>query len=359
MYDAIAIGALNVDYIMTAQRTKALGFQLLNDLKGTFECGIEKHVSEDQIQYVLSRAELNCFDVFLGGSAFNSIYTIAATKARLTLGYIGVAGSTGIDGLDFCTALEKVGVDTRFVLRPSSARSGVCVSFLQEGQRALITNPGANIQVFDHLKNNYYELIEYLGQSQVVHLTPFFDDNTTTILLSLLTEAKRRNPMLRVSVDPGHHWVTNQTSDIYGVLKLTDFLFVNDLEFTLLAERGIGLSEKDLAESIFKICSPNSPLILLKSKRGIKCFDRKQERLVSTCYSNVPIPSDSIIDDTGAGDVFAGGFLTAALSEGMGMSDRIALGLRLVNAKLLSAGSSSFTSFPGIFKDLVREIGHR
>lgn len=113
MYDAIAIGALNVDYIMTAQKTKALGDQLPSDITGKFECGKEKHVSEDQIQYVLSRAGLSSFDVFLGGSAFNTLHAVAATTTGFRLGFVGVAGNTGVYGLDFCDTLEQLGVDSR------------------------------------------------------------------------------------------------------------------------------------------------------------------------------------------------------------------------------------------------------
>jgi sugar/nucleoside kinase (ribokinase family) len=358
MYDAIAIGALNVDYIMTAQKTKAWGAQLPSDITGKFECGKEKPVSEDQIQYVLSRAGLSSFEVFLGGSAFNTIHAVAATTTGFRLGFVGVAGNTGVYGLDFCDTLEQLGVDSRYVLKASSSSSGVCVSFMREGQRALITNPGANSQVRDHLMNNYHELTDYLAQARVIHVTPFFDEKTPAILLSLLTEAKRQNPTIRLSIDPGHHWVTNQTDDVHEILKLADFLFLNEFEFVQLAERGIGLSDNELAERVLRLCNPGSPVVLLKTAAGIKCFDRKGERLRVAWYSNVNLHADSISDDTGAGDVFAGGFLTAVLSDGMKISDGVSLGLRLVNAKLLSAGSRAFISFPEIFNELIREIGH-
>jgi sugar/nucleoside kinase (ribokinase family) len=359
LYELVGIGALNLDLIATQRRLMMLGPHLLGELRSRFEHGTEQPVDKEVIEILLSQMGSRTFDAFLGGSSFNVVHTMASTNPGFRLGYIGVAGRTEILDLDFCDALEELGIDTRFILKKEEFRSGVCISYIHEGERSLLTHSGANVAMADHLSSQYSEIIAYLSQAKSIHISSFFDERTPGVLLSLLTETKRRNPWLKISFDPGHHWMKFLTGDILGLLRLTDLLFLNDREFRMLGRNATWNNELELAERIFQVCNPATPLIILKQYDGIKLFYKLGERLLAPCYANVVMPPDSIEDDTGAGDVFAGGFLTAVLIPVMEIRHGIDLGLRLVRAKLLSAGSSSFNSFPSIFSELISEISSK
>jgi sugar/nucleoside kinase (ribokinase family) len=73
-------------------------------------------------------------------------------------------------------------------------------------------------------------------------------------------------------------------------------------------------------------------------------------------YSNVVLTPDEIVDATGAGDVFAGGFLNSLLIPGLEIGEGIELGLRLVRRKLVQAGSTGFPSFPALFNRYLDKL---
>jgi sugar/nucleoside kinase (ribokinase family) len=356
MFDLICIGALNVDYLISKRDLLSVDTPLLFDIESNFEPGTERPIDESNINDLISRNGLAAFDISLGGSSFNTLYTIAAMNLGLRLGYIGIAGETGIDNLDFCNTLEEFGVDRRYVFKDHIHRAGVCISFMHEGERSLFTFPGSSIKMPSYLMENYDGILGYLSKTKLIHLTSFFDNHAMAILLLLLTEAKRKNPWLRISFDPGYHMLKFLSKETIGLLRITDYLFLNAREYNLLGHCDPGSHSLDLAMRIFDICNANSLLIVLKQAHCIRLLYRLIDRPISACYNNVELPLDLIRDATGAGDVLAGGFLSAILIPTMELRHGVELGLRLVKAKLLSVGARSFHTFPAIFRSLIDEI---
>lgn len=356
MLDIIGIGALNLDYVATRQRLSALDADLVAELAVRFEHGVERPVTEREVDETIKQMGKSLFEVFLGGSSFNTIHAMAALNPGLRLGYVGVAGRPDTSHLGFVEALTSMRVDTRFVESMPLKRSGVCVSYISDGERSLLTYPGANKAMAQLLKQRFDQLLEYIVHCRVVHVSSFFDDKTPALLVDLIRRAKERNPWLRLSFDPGHHWLVKITPEIRELLRLSDYLFLNSREFENLGHFRPGTSDLVVVSNIFEHCAAETLLIVLKRYDVIKMFYRILGRLMELRYENVVMPPDAIEDATGAGDVFSAGFITALLVPGLEYRHGIELGLRLVRSKLLVAGTRSFDSFSGIFSSLLNEI---
>jgi sugar/nucleoside kinase (ribokinase family) len=356
MFDLIGIGALNLDCVASKSRILSLAPRIADELSDKVEHNTERPVSEEEVDLTLSRLGASTFETFLGGSAFNTIHTIASVNRGIGLGYIAVAGNTGIGGLDFVAAMNQLGVDTTYVKSVAGHRSGICLSYMADDERSLLTFPGVNTQMSEYLKENYDNILKYLSQAKIVHVTSLFDDESPKTLSDLLRDVKRLSPWVKLSFDPGYHWIKYLTPAVKRILKTSDFLFLNNKEFELLGHYRPGSKEIDVARRILDFCKTDNLIIILKQYDVIKLFYKIQGRMMLLRHANVVIPSRDIEDAAGAGDIFVGGFLTAMLVPGMEIKHGVDLGLRLVRSKLLVAGSKSFHTFPAIFSELIDEI---
>ncbi len=88
-------------------------------------------------------------------------------------------------------------------------------------------------------------------------------------------------------------------------------------------------------------------------------FHAYEKRIVQKIHRNVDLAGEVIEDATGAGDVFAAGFLTSMLVPGFEAIHGVELGLRMARSKLLSTGTSNFRTFPAIFTAPVDEVSSR
>ena len=356
MRDLVGIGALNVDYIATRERLQRIEPSLQAELAERFEYGSEKPVDEGEINETLNQMGLAAFDVCLGGSSFNTIQALAALDPGISLGFVGVAGITGSGAPKFGEWFRHHRVDDSFVLNDPSSRAGTCISYINDGERSLLTWPGANVRMAEHLGKNFDIIIRSLSEYKVIHISSFFDDNTPAVLLRVIESVKRLNPTIKISYDPGHHWVETMTPEIRGLLVHTDYLFLNDGEFRRLGHHRPGTTDRSIASKIFDASHSGTILIVLKRYDGVTIFSKLADQVIEHRQANIVLRPEKIEDATGAGDVFAAGFLAATLIPGLELSHGVKLGLELVRTKLTSAGTSSFRSFHKILNDFLERL---
>ncbi|HEX4888057.1 MAG TPA: PfkB family carbohydrate kinase [Luteibaculaceae bacterium] len=116
------------------------------------------------------------------------------------------------------------------------------------------------------------------------------------VQLSVLTQLKRR-PKL-VVLDTMNFWMEIALDKLKEVLKLTDVLTINDEEARLLS------GEYSLRKAAAKILTMGPKyLIIKKGEHGALLFDQSQ------AFFAPALPLEEVMDPTGAGDTFAGGFI--------------------------------------------------
>jgi sugar/nucleoside kinase (ribokinase family) len=313
----VGIGALNLDLIATASKLSASLAEKVVESSARFEWNFEGTVDADTIERVLERIGSSSIDGALGGSAWNTIYALAEMDVGVSMGYVGVAGRTEFPGLSFIRQMDRLGIDHRFVNRTPDKRCGLCLSYIEDGERTLLTHAGANLAMADHIKGNFDILVTYLAASKAIHVTSFLDRESTEEVAKLLGAVKARSPGTLISVDPGHVWASDLSGPVRAILRTADYIFVNQREFKMLGRHEPGETDEGVAKKVFEVFGDDLTLLVAKRYDLIETFRGKDSRMVVVnAPSAVASLNDRNIEDaTGAGDTFSAAVL-AALTAG-------------------------------------------
>jgi sugar/nucleoside kinase (ribokinase family) len=366
--NVVGIGALNLDYIVNVRRftrgvdnvsglTERL-VRLFAAHSTNFEWGTELIAEEQMIHAALDEVSTASVDASLGGSAFNAILALARMQLDIKIGYVGVAGRTPLLGLGLSSrqTFADLSIDDSFVHYDDTRLSGVCLSIVDEGERTLCTHVGANAGAADFFRSRRRELVLYLSQAQLIHLTSFLDDSSTKELLELLTEVRKINPAIAISLDPGHVWVANMTPEIDGLAAISNYLLLNHREFRILGLSSPGDTDETVADRILSRLEDRCGVVIVKRSNGVSNFWYDGGKVLSDTISQTPLPPEEIEDSTGAGDVFAAGILAALASNRLHIELGSVLGMALARNKLRHVGTHGHSEFAEITRSVMRSF---
>ena len=334
MLDIIGIGSLNLDFTATAAKINALPISRVREAMKRFEYGGERFSNQTDISNIRSLLGPDSFRATLGGSAFNTICAMSALNSGIKAGYVGVAGHTEDSGLNFVELMRELFVDHRYVGVYSDQSSGLCISINHDGIRSFLYYPGCNKKMGDYLLENRRDILLYLAKTKMLHVTQFAEERISRILDEIIQTAKKENPALKISCDPGYCWLENLTPAVMSIIRMADFLFLNTMEFNLLCGGRPAASDIEKAKGFFEQHAMEETLLIVKNARDITIYCRLNQKTVERIYPIDVLGDDKIVDATGAGDIFAAGFLTVQLLPGATISEAVELGVSLMRAKL-------------------------
>lgn len=310
-FDVVGFGALNLDLI----------YRVEDDFLEEWELRPGEEVpspaiSPDELIAALGRRG-QLLGRSGGGSAANVMVALARTRHRV--GYIGKVGLDP-EGEFLLDSMESVDIDS---IRREN-RSGLCVTLLPSStaDRALLVFPGANdtlrsAEVDDHLAN----------RSRFVHLTSFVGDAPFEAQKALVLTLDDR---VRVSFDPGMLYARRGLDALLPILQRSFVLFPSREEVELLTgepwERGCA-SLRELGASIVA-CTLSADGSFVASGEGT---------------FTMPAPQVAVQDTTGAGDVYAAGFL-AGLLAGRPIRECAELATRWAAKSVTGLGRSRYPS---------------
>ncbi|MBP1766151.1 MAG: adenosine kinase [Candidatus Aminicenantes bacterium] len=238
--------------------------------------------------------------VIVGSLAFDTIETPWGRRERIVGGsgtYCSLAASffthpqvVGVVGEDFPTAVIRLfkarGIDVEGLeIKPGK-------TFHWEGRYGYDPNLRETIRTDVNVYEGYRPVLpDSYRKTEIVFLANIDPDLQGGIL------AQVRRPKL-VAMDTMNHWIRSKPRAIRRVLKKVDILFANDEEIRMLTD------ETNLIKAGRKIlaCGPRL-VVTKKGEHGALVFSR---RFVFGVLAN---PCEDVVDPTGAGDSFAGGFL--------------------------------------------------
>jgi sugar/nucleoside kinase (ribokinase family) len=357
MLDVVGVGALNLDYIVGGSVPRDRGRRIPLTPTTRFEHGSEFPADEATVLSLLDAlGGEEALVPSLGGSAFLTIHALAEMRLGLRLGYVGVCGRSPAPGFSPMELMAGLGIDNRAVRDQADQTCGICVSHIREGERTLLVWPGANTAFAGYVDEAFDSLAGYMAGARFLHVTSLFDPLSPGRLLALVREAKRRNPELKLSFDPGHAWCVDQPEAAMQLLRLTDYLLVNQREFRALGGLGETASDDAVAEAIVARCGPSCRALVAKRYDRILEFRPGEGGEVTREeYRQQPLGIDHVEDDTGAGDVFASGVLAALTSTRLQFELGAFLGLRMARHKLLSIGDQGYGDFASIAARFLRD----
>ncbi len=229
-----------------------------------------------------------------GGTAPNIAYSHALLGGKPAL--IGTAGE---DFNDYRQWLESKGVDTKSVKQISGKMTA---SFFANTDKA-------NLQIASFYPGAMAHAAEVrlhdLGyKPDLVVISP---DDPLAMLNRIRECVDLKIPYL---YDPSQQLVRVSVEDIREGVENAKMIVVNDYEAHIIQDR-IGLSEADMVKM-------GKLLIVTRGKDGATVYADSQR-------VEIPIfPTDTILDPTGTGDAFRGGFLRGlALGLGWDISGRM------------------------------------
>jgi sugar/nucleoside kinase (ribokinase family) len=204
--------------------------------------------------------------------------------------------------------LDKLGIDTRAVIQSESAGTGVTFSLPLRGDRAQVTYLGAIAELGER------DLPQGLFQGhRHLHLTSFELQARLRPAFPRLLRAARRAG-LTTSLDPNSDLRGPTRQAILKLLPQVDLLFLNEREARELS--GARTAKQALESLAGRV---RGVVVKLGPAGAIAALDGAR--------AQAKAPAVRAIDTTGAGDSFAGGFVSGFL-RGKSLRDC----LRLANA---------------------------
>jgi len=215
-----------------------------------------------------------------GGIAPNIAYTLALLGEQKPV----VFATVGEDFSDYRVWLEKNGVETKYI---RTIEGDFTASFFANTDRAnsqiASFYPGAMGKAKD------YSLYELGFIPEILIISP----NDPEAMIRYVEECVALK--IPYVYDPSQQIVRMDGADIRRGVEKANSLFVNEYEFQLLLKH-TGLTK----ENIIKIVKY---MVITQGKNGSTIFAENQEFFVPVAEV------DQIVDPTGVGDAFRGGFL--------------------------------------------------
>lgn len=281
--DAVGLGALNVDLIFEVDDLSQLR------VRGKkLEAGGEVFGTLKDFQGLLSQLEKDgrLRSRSPGGSAANTM--VALSRMGFETGYIGKVGRDK-EGEFILQSME--GVDTSRVLK--NDKSGMTAVLLDKAkERTILVLPNSNDALtFDEID------LPYAKNARFLHLTSFAGDSPTEAQKELV---KRVHNDVKISFDPGEIHTQKGLAKMLPVLKRSYIVFVTDRETQLL-------TGEDYMDGTRELLNYGASIVVCKlGARGSYVLTREEE-------FHVPPVKTKAVDKTGAGDVYAAGFLAGLL----------------------------------------------
>jgi len=261
---------------MTIVLTGSIAFDYLMTYPGYFRDHIvPEHLDSISLSFLVDQLER-----VRGGTAPNIAYTMA-----LLGGHPMVFGTVGEDAAEYIAWLKQAGVDTRFI---RTVPGVFTASFFANTDRA--NNQIASFYTGAMAHARDFSLAELGGiKPELVVISP----NDPVAMDRYVAECKELG--LPYLYDPGQQVARSSGEELARGVQGAHILFVNEYEWELL-QKHTGMSADQILSTV--------PLVVITlGARGVEIHDKG-----SICTLSA-VPERVIIDPTGVGDAFRGGFL--------------------------------------------------
>jgi sugar/nucleoside kinase (ribokinase family) len=264
-YDILVAGEINPDLVLTGDVTPAFG----------------------QAEKLVDSASFS-----IGSSS--AIFACGAARLGLKVGFIGVCGDD-LFGHFMLDEMTRRQVDVAPVIVDASVATGMSVILSTASDRAILTNVGS----MDRLRADQVT-DELLARSRHIHVASYF---LQTALQPGLLDLFRRAHALGLSTSLDPNWdPSGRWNGFDELLQFVDVFLPNENE--ALAMTG-SVNEQQALTRLAQKCSR------VAIKLGPRGAIAGQNAETASC----PALKVNVVDTTGAGDSFDGGFLYGFLHD--------------------------------------------
>jgi adenosine kinase len=247
----------------------------------TFPGVFKDHILPDQLEVISLSFLVDSMLRRRGGVAPNIAYTLAL------LGYKPrILATVGIDFVEYRTWLESIGVDTSDMhVVPEKYTASFFVTTDQNNSQIASFYPGAMAHASDLSLRNLESAFPDL-----VVISP----NAPDAMVQYVVECKDLG--INYLYDPSQQIVRFDRDVLQEGVEGALALFANEYEFGLIMNK-TGMSKEDILDCV-------QFMVITKGEKGSTIYHRKDEIDISA------VTPKKVLDPTGGGDAFRGGFLT-------------------------------------------------
>lgn len=294
-------GALNLDLIYEVpdlEVVRAAGIRLTpgRETWGTHQQAMELMEELEKCGRLLTRSG--------GGSAANTICALSKQGFRCLF-----IGSVGEDEAGALILDSMKGIDCSLVTKKGT--SSLCIVAIDKNRRdrAMFVAPGpVHVEINPELKNA-------LVETDLCHITSLVQEEGPRLQEKLISALR---PDVLVSFDPGEIYAARGYDTIRALLLKTDLLFSTNYEIKRLFGKTreqdiisdkLGGIRKKTGLLDFRFFSEFSPPVIAKKmgSRGAAVYS------TNASLSRAARKVKTVVDNTGAGDAFNAGLLSAIL----------------------------------------------
>jgi fructokinase len=265
-------------------------------LKNNLTKGSMKLIEKDEFESLKSTIKIEKIEA--GGSVANTMAGIAYLDGHSS--FIGKINSDEFGSI-YKKSLEKIKVNFLYSGKNENFSTGASIIFITpDSERTMCTYLGISSQLSkkdideDHVKDHEIIFLEgYLWDKGI----------SEEMFKHVISLAKKNNIKVAMSLSD-IFCVTRHREDFFKLLK-------NDLNILIGNENEINelMQKNNLLESINELKNINKLIIITRSEKGSMAVLNNQ---ITSCESN---KVDKVLDLTGAGDLFAAGFLKEYLDK--------------------------------------------
>jgi sugar/nucleoside kinase (ribokinase family) len=311
MDDVVGFGSLNVDYIY---ETEDLAFlePFYPEGKKRREWVLTEPAEIQAVQEAI-RKRTRLISRTGGGSAANTVFSLA--KMGFPSGMVGKVGQDE-DG-DFI--LKEMAPIPRLYIGRDHRTGKALIILGPDRDRIILLLPNANRELtWEDLEPDFVKTF------RILHLTSILGEG-----LSLQERLVREVAgQVQISIDPGEVYAQRGLKDLAPLLARCHILFITQGELELLTGRA-------WRDGIKEILDLGTRIIAVK-KKGSGAFIRE-----AAGVWELPAPVIRAKDTTGAGDVFAAGFLGGTL-QGLPLPACGSLGLTMAHQSMGGVGREAY-----------------